>query len=159
MKNFTYFWWKFGLYFLRQSVDPWRGCVAGWIFYVLSPCIVSALAQCMVVSGCCRVRLWSFVLVSTCSFVLGLMSPRPSLLLLVVTVSCWLIMIWKSEKECTPEELWPADEMVWKFVWKKMCDRPTLQLQPPNHQNPLHAQECGAKEHPAWNCKNGLAWT
>ena len=39
--------------------------VAGCIFYVLSPCIVSALAHCMVVSGCCRGSLWSFVLVST----------------------------------------------------------------------------------------------
>ena len=51
---------------------------------VLPRCVVSALAHCMVVSGCCFGSLWSFVLVSTCSFVLGLMSPCPSLLLLLV---------------------------------------------------------------------------
>ena len=82
--------------------------VVGHIFDVQPPSLLTCLLCCVVLlSLLCLGSLWSFVLVSTCSFVLGLMSLCPSLLLLIVAVasrhcSSWIVS-WK-ERVSYPEE-------------------------------------------------------
>ena len=68
--------------------------------FTCTPLAADVLLRCIVLLFLlCLGSLWSFVLVSTCSFVLGLMSLRPSWLLLIVAVasrhcSSWIVS-WK----------------------------------------------------------------